>query len=239
MKKTIGIMGGMGPEATAHMYDLILKNTAAARDQDHIHVIINSFPQVPPRTDAILGKGASPTAFLIDGIEMLKQAGADLIVIPCVTAHFFIPEVRRELDFELVNLLDESANWAKANIPDLKRAGIIASTGTLESRLFHNAFLEAGIEIITPDSSQQSRVMEAVFGIGGIKAGQTSGPPREAIVSVALSLIARGAEAVIAGCTEIPLVLKPQDISVPFIEPMRIAAEVCIRKAGYQLKSHP
>jgi len=232
-------MGGMGPEATVHMYDLILKSTAAARDQDHIHVIINSFPQVPPRTDAILGKGASPTAFLIDGIERLKQAGADLIVIPCVTAHFFIPEVRRELDFELVNLLDESADWAKANIPGLKRAGIIASTGTLESRLFHNAFLEAGIEIITPDSNQQSRVMDAVFGAGGIKAGQTSGPPREAIVSVAISLIARGAEAVIAGCTEIPLVLKPQDISVPFIEPMRIAAEVCIRKAGYQLKSHP
>jgi aspartate racemase len=239
MKKTIGIMGGMGPEATAYMYDLILKNTAASRDQDHIHVIINSYPQVPDRTDAILGKGASPSAFLIDGIEALKHAGADFIVMPCVTAHFFIPEVRRELNFELVNLLDQSAFWAKSNIPGLKRAGIIASTGTLESRLFHRAFTEEGIEIIAPDNKLQNQVMDAVFGAGGIKAGRTSGTPREAIVSAAHSLITRRAEAIISGCTEIPLVLKPEDISVPIIEPMRIAAMACIIKAGYQLKTKP
>ncbi len=236
MKKTIGIMGGMGPEATAFMFDLILKHTVAARDQDHIHVIINNYPQVPPRTDAILGKGASPTAFLLDGIKALKKAGADFMVIPCVTAHYFIPAVRRELNFELVNLLDESVDWAKIHIPDLKTAGIIASTGTLQSRLFHKVFMERGIQIISPDNNQQSLVMGAVFGAGGIKAGFRSGTPRSVILSVARSLIDRGAESVIAGCTEIPLVLKPKDISVPLIEPLRIAAEACIQRAGYQFK---
>ncbi len=237
MKKTIGIMGGMGPVATRYMYDLILCRTDAGTDQDHIHVIINSYPQVPLRTDAIHGAGPSPTPFLKQGIEALINAGADFVVMPCVTAHFFIPEVSEEIEFEFVSLLDEAGQWAGTNLPGIRRAGLIASRGAIESRLFHQAFAAQGIEILTPGEEELDRSMEAVFGSEGIKAGHTTGGPREAILSVAGSLIERGAEAVIAGCTEVPLVLRPEDISVPLIEPMKIAAEVCITKAGYRLKT--
>jgi len=237
MKKTIGIMGGMGPDATRYMYDLILTHTDAAADQDHIHVIINSYPQVPPRTDAILGEGPSPTPFLVEGIEALLNAGADFVVMPCVTAHYFIPEVRKEIAFDFVSLLDEAGEWAAANVPGMKSAGLIASAGAIESRLFHDVFAAQGIGILTPEAQDLKQSMEAVFGPGGIKAGRTTGGPREAILSVAQGLIEHGAEAVIAGCTEIPLVLGAGDISVPLIEPMRIAAGVCIQKAGYRLKT--
>lgn len=236
MKKTIGILGGMGPEATRYMYDLIINRTDAGTDQDHIHVIINSYPQVPLRTDAILKQGPSPTPFLKEGIEALLNAGADFVVMPCVTAHHFIPEVREEIAFDFVSLLDEAGKWAGANLAGIKTAGLIASAGAIESRLFHRVFAAQGIEIISPEEQDLSRALEAVFGPGGIKAGHTTGGPREAILSAANALIDRGAGAIIAGCTEIPLVLRPEDISVPLIEPMKIAAEVCILKAGYRLK---
>ena len=237
MKKTIGIMGGMGPEATAYMFDLILKNTKASSDQDHIHVVINSYPQIPPRTDAILGQGPSPTAFLVKGIEALIAAGADFVVMPCITAHHFIPEVKEEISFDFVSLPEEAARWAKDWIPDLETVGILASTGTLRTGIFHKAFEAQGISLISPDDEGQSRLMDAIFGPQGIKAGHINGNPRETIVALARDLVRQGAGAVLTGCTEVPLALRPEDLSVPLIEPMRIAAEACIEKAGYQLRS--
>ena len=108
MTKTIGILGGMGPEATEYMFGLIIKNTKVLEDQDHIHVIINSNPKVPHRTEAVFNKGPSPTPRLIEGIKILKQAGADFIIDPCVTAHYFLPEVAKAVDFSLLSLLEES-----------------------------------------------------------------------------------------------------------------------------------
>jgi aspartate racemase len=200
-------------------------------------VIVNSYPQVPPRTDAILEGGSSPTPFLLEGIEALLNAGAHFVVMPCVTAHFFIPEVRKNLEFELVSLLDEAARWAGENLTGIKTVGLIASKGAIKSRLFHNAFESKGIEVLTPKQDEQDRSTEAVFGPEGIKAGHTSGRPREEILYVARALIERGAEAIVAGCTEIPLVMRPEDLSVPLIEPMRIAAEACIKKAGYRINT--
>ena len=236
MKSKIGILGGMGPEATAYMFELIIKKTKAETDQEHIPVIIYSNPQVPARTDAILGEGPSPTPYLVEGVKTLMQAGAGFIIMPCVTAHYFIPEVAAQVDFPFLSLLDESLKWAQEKIPGLKTAGIVSSTGTLISRLFHKTFAKAGIEVIGPKDEEQERVMDAIFGTQGIKAGFISGSPKEKIVEMARVLIGRGAEAIIAGCTEVPLVLKAADISVPLIEPMNIVVEASIQKAGYTLR---
>lgn len=237
MKKTIGILGGMGPEATAYFFELIIKKTKADKDQDHIHVIIDSNPIIPPRTDAVLKEGPSPAPFLLEGMRRLRQAGADFVVMPCVTAHYFYPEVEAQEKFPFISLLDESLHWAQKKIPGLKKAGLISSTGTLKSRLFHDAFAKGGIEVIPPEDEEQEQVMEAIFGKKGIKAGFTSGEPKKIIVDTAMKLIRRGAEAVIAGCTEVPLVLKEEDIPVPLIEPLSILAEASVLKAGYELRS--
>ncbi len=236
MRKTVGILGGMGPEATAYFYELIIKHTRAKKDQEHIKVIIFSNPEIPPRTDAILETGPSPAPLLVEGFRRLHDAGADFVVMPCVTAHHFITEIREQMDLPLISLLDESVRWAKKEIPEIRKAGLIASTGTIKSRLFHETFGQAGIEIITPEEEEQAQVMEAIFGDQGIKAGFISGAPKEILVNTAKVLTARGADAVIAGCTEVPLVLKDMDIPVPLIEPLRIAAKACILEAGYKLK---
>ena len=236
MKKTIGILGGMGPEASAYMYSLIIKHTHVEKDQDHIRIFITSNPEIPPRTEAILGKGPSPVPFLIEGIRKLKDAGVDFVLMPCVTAHYFLPDVLAQIEVPFLSLLDESLSWAKENIPELKKVGLISSTGTLVSKLFHDKFGQAGIEVIAPEGEDQAQVMDAIFGAGGIKAGFTSAASKKRIVRAAEKLIAKGAEAIIAGCTELPLVFKAEDISVPLIEPMDILAQKSILEAGHNVR---
>lgn len=236
MKKTIGILGGMGPEASSYLYELIIKNTRATKDQEHIKIVIYSNPKIPPRTDAILKKGPSPLPLLLEGVRKLRQAGADFIVMPCITAHFYYPEVVEKEKIIFLNLLEETLFFVKKNFPGLGKAGLIASTGTIKSQLFHKTFAKGSIQIIVPPEEEQKQVMEAIFGKEGIKAGFTSGRSKKTIHGIAHKLIKRGAKAIIAGCTEVPLVLKDKDLPVPFIEPLRIIALVSIKKAGYKIR---
>ena len=236
MKKTIGILGGMGPEATAYMYSLIIKHTLVEKDQDHIRIFVSSNPEIPPRSEAILEKGPSPVPFLIEDARKLKEAGADFFIMPCVTAHYFLPDVCAKIDVPFLSLLDESLGWAQENISGLKKVGLISSTGTLLSKLYHNKFGPAGIDVLTLEDEDQQSVMEAIFGVHGIKAGYTSGRSKDLIVHAAEYLAETGAEAIIAGCTELPLVLKDKDLSVPLIEPMEILAKKSIVEAGYKVR---
>jgi len=235
-RKTIGILGGMGPEATAYFFHLLIKNTKAACDQEHIPILIWNNPKIPPRTDAILQKGKSPLPLLLKGIRILEKSGAGMIVMPCITAHYCASQIRARAKVPFINLIEESLDYAKKNVPGLKKAGLIATSGTVASKIFHKTFEQAKIEIIVPERGEQKRVMNAIFGKKGIKAGFTTGLPKKTAIEVARHLIRRGAQAIIAGCTEVPLVLEPKDISVPLIEPMKIGALACIDKAGYKIK---
>lgn len=236
MSKTIGILGGMGPEATAHFFELIIKSTAAPKDQDHIPVVILSNPKIPERTAAVLGKGPSPVPLLVEGVRKLAAAGADFIVVPCVTAHAFFKEMEAASSVPLLNLLDETLNYVRKKFPRLRRVGLLSSTGTIRSGLFEKTFSRAAITIITPSEEEQARVVEAIFGPRGIKAGFTSGRPRRLLLGVGRRLVERGAQAIIAGCTEVPLAVRDGDFPVPLLEPMRIAAAAAVRRAGYRVK---
>lgn len=235
-KKTVGIIGGMGPEATAYFYWLIIKNTKAIKDQDHIHVLIDSYPQIPPRTDAILGIGPSPLPHLVKAAKRLEMAGANFLVMPCITAHYYYDRLLKKIKIPLISLIEETRREADRLTPGPAKIGLIASRGTVASGLFHQVLQKTGKQVITPTEAEQDKVMEAIFGPEGIKAGVTRGKPREVIVATAQKLIRRGAAAIIAGCTEIPLVLKPEDIRVPLFEPMTLAARACIKLAGYELR---
>jgi aspartate racemase len=232
MTKTIGVLGGMGPEATAFFFDLLVKSTLAAKDQDHIRVIVYNVPQIPDRTDAILRGGPSPLPLLVRGLRMLSRAGADFAVIPCVSAHYFYSALAARSPIPVVNLLEETVKDVRTHHPRMKKIGLMATTGTVSSRMVNDVFEDAGIEILAPGARGQKRVMTAIYGKKGIKAGVTVGPPRRAILEVAAALVRGGAQGILAGCTEIPLVLRDVDLPVPLIEPMRIGALACIRKAG-------
>ncbi len=237
MKKiTVGILGGMGPEATAYFFECLIEATDAGTDQDHVPVLLWSNPRIPDRTEAILRKGRSPLPLLLEGVDVLESGGAGLIVMPCITAHHWSSEIAAKAKVPFINLLDEAVRAALAETPGLKKAGLVASSGTIASGLWHEAFGKREVAILAPNRDEQEEVMAAIFGKTGIKAGFTSGPPRRSLINVARRLARRGAEVIIAGCTEVPLVLQDGDLSVPLVEPMRIAARVCVRRAGFPAK---
>jgi aspartate racemase len=235
-RKTLGILGGMGPEATAYFFELIIRHTAANEDQDHVPVVIRSDPRVPHRTKAILEGGPSPLPCLIEGARALASAGADFAVMPCVTAHYFHPELASRVKIPFVSLLDEARKFLQKEHPAVRKVGLIATTGTVRSGIVADIFARAGIEVLAPAEADQLRVMEAIYGPNGIKAGFLTGNSRRTVLAVARRLVRNGAGAIMAGCTEIPLVLRAEDLAVPFVEPMLIGARACILRAGGRLR---
>ncbi|HMA53326.1 MAG TPA: amino acid racemase, partial [Acidobacteriota bacterium] len=149
---TIGILGGMGPEAGAHFFERIIHETAAKRDQDHPPVIIYSLPQVPDRTRAILHGGPSPVPALRRGLRTLQRAGAAFAVIPCISAHYFYPRIAPRSPIPLLNLIDETLAAIKKMKPVPKTIGLIATSGTVRSGVVARTFKEAGIAVIVPSA---------------------------------------------------------------------------------------
>lgn len=235
--KTIGVLGGMGPEATGYFFDRLVANTAAGTDQDHVPVVVVSLPQVPDRTEAILHGGRSPLPFLLRGAEALRRAGADLIVMPCISAHYFRPGLAARCALPVLDLLEETLKAVRRMRPPVDTIGLIATTGTVRSRIVHDRFEPAGLRVLVPSAAEQRRLMTAICGRRGVKAGFTEGPPRETLLDTAAALVRRGARAILAGCTEVPLVLRARDLSVPLVEPMDIGARAAVRRAGGRLKS--
>ena len=235
--KTIGILSGMGPEAGAYLLERIIRVTAAVRDQDHPPVVVCSLPQIPDRTEAILHGGPSPVAALLGGLHALSRAGADFAVMSCITAHYFFPRLAPRSPLPLLNLLDETLAVLERSEPVPKTIGLIATTGTVKSRIIAEVLAPAGIKIIVPSARDQEKVMIAIYGRRGIKAGFMDGPPRNTFLEVGRELVRRGASAILAGCTEVPLVLRAEDFPVPLVEPMDIGARAAVERAGARLRA--
>lgn len=235
--KTIGVLGGMGPEAGAAFFERIVRETAADRDQDHPPVVLDSLPQVPDRTEAILHGGRDPVPALRRGLAVLGHAGADFAVMSCISAHYFLPRLVPRSPLPLISLIDETVAAVKKMKPVPQTIGLLATDGTVRSGIFARAFEAEGIAVLAPTSRAQARLMTAIYGKRGIKAGFTRGPAREAVLEVARELVGRGAEAVVAGCTEVPLILGPADLPVPLVDPMTAGARAAVRRSGARLKA--
>lgn len=225
-EKIIGILGGMGPEATADLYMRIIRATKVQRDQDHRRVIIYSNAKIPDRTAAIQGKGPSPLPMLVETGLNLQQAGADLILIPCNTAHYFHAELQKKLKVPVLHMIGFSAEKTREKHPEIVKAGLLASDGTLMSRLYQNSWGKKGIEIIEPSAGTQRNVMKAIYQY--IKRGDLE-PGRKLLYDASLELIEAGAEAVICGCTEVSIVLHDGYLEVPVLDPMQDMAEEAVR----------
>ncbi len=231
-EKTIGILGGMGPEATVDCYARIIQNTPAKTDQQHLRVIIDSNPKVPDRTAAITGEGPSPVPILVNGCRALQAAGADFIIIPCVSAHFYLAEIRRQIKLPILSIYDAVADTISGDHPDIKTVGLMGTTGTISGGLFQKRLAAANCKTIVPDDIQQAKVMAAIYDI------KNSTPPRSRkqitsdLVAVAQILVSGGAQGIVAGCTEIPLALEQQNLAVPYFDALTILARAAIVEAG-------
>lgn len=232
-EKIIGILGGMGPEATADLFYRIIRATPVERDQDHPRTIIYSNSKVPDRTPAVLGDGPNPVPEMVMAAKALEAAGADFLIMPCNTAHYFIGELRESVGIPILHMIDLTAKRVISDRPQMSRAGLIATDGTVKSSLYHDNFGEQGIEIMIPPEDMQRASMRAIY--ERIKRGDLEGG-REMVLEVASELVDMGAEAVICGCTEISLVLKEGDIDVPVVDPLQVLAETAVGVALGELE---
>jgi aspartate racemase len=226
--KVIGILGGMGPEATADLFIRIIRATPAKKDQDHIRVIIDSNPKIPDRTAAILGRGADSLPEMVETARNLERAGADFIVMPCNTAHYYYEELKKSVGIPVLNMIELTTHEIKKRFPNVRKVGLIATTGTVKTKIYDQMLKRIGVKVIYPTTDLQDSVMKAIYNY--IKAGHIM-KGREIIVNAANHLAEKGSELIICGCTEVSLVLKSGDLSIPIIDPLQILAEAAVAKA--------
>jgi len=231
-EKIIGILGGMGPEATLDCFAKIINSTPAKTDQEHLRVIIDSNPKVPDRTAAIIGENESPVPILAAGCRSLQLAGADFIIIPCVSAHFFLDEIQKQIELPILSIFDVVTETLASDDPQIKTVGLMGTTGTISGDLFQRRLSTEGIKTIVPDETHQAKVMAAIYDIKNSQPARSRAQITSDLVATAGSLISNGARAIIAGCTEIPLALKQEHLSVPYFDALTLLAHAAVLKAG-------
>jgi aspartate racemase len=224
----IGVLGGMGPRATADFLTKLVAATPAGCEQDHLRVHIDSNPKVPDRSDAIAGRGESPGPVLAAMAAGLERAGADFLVMPCNTAHAFEAEIRAAVSVPFVSMIDETCTGCERAFPNVHRLGLLATRGCIEARLYQNAFTCIGRTAVVLAPSDLERLMALLY---RIKLGDLSHAARDMMCAFGETLIDAGADAVIAGCSEVPLVLGDGDLTRPVFDATTHLARRCVRYA--------
>jgi aspartate racemase len=212
MKKTIGIIGGMGPLATVDLFGKIVKNTPAKKDQDHIRVVIDNNTDIPDRTAALLEGGADPAPQMIKSVERLVAGGADVLIMPCNTAHGFLERVREASPVPVLNMIELTCQALVER--GVTRAGLLATTGTIQTGIYHKYFKD--VELLLPDEQEQQQVMALIY--DGVKAGKADFDARP-VQQIAQRLLERGAQSIILGCTELPLAMSMYALDFPATDP--------------------
>ena len=217
MSKVLGVLGGMGPAATLDFLTKLQAFTPAKKDQDHIRVIVDLNPQVPDRNDPF----AKPGPILAEMAGALRGAGADVLAIACNTAHVHAGLISRSSGLPLVDMIATGARAARDT--GARRAGVLGTRDAV--KLYHEYLAAQGMGLVTLPPEAQAGFMTL---LNMIKAGDRSSGVRQGMADLAQILVAEGAEAVIAGCTEVPLVLTPADVSVPLLDAGELLARRCV-----------
>lgn len=214
---TVGIMGGLGPEATADFFARLIAQTPATTDQDHLHILVDNNPGIPNRHLAIRGETPSVGPDLVTMARRLETAGADFLVMVCNTAHAWTDEIRAGVSVPFVSFIEEVCDHI-AETREPCRVGIMAADGCMEAGLYQDALSSRGFEPVCWDEDRLKRFMTLVFRIkAGERDDDMSVEMGTEMAGLAENLASQGAGLIIGGCTEIPLVLSEEDVRVPLI----------------------
>ena len=217
MSLVLGVLGGMGPAATLDFLAKLQALTPAERDQDHIRTLVDINPQVPDRNDPV----NRPGPVLAEMAGALRGAGADVLAIACNTAHAYADVITRSSGLPLIDMIGTAS--AAARDSGARRAGVL---GTREALKLYREYLAAqGMGMVTLEPERQEDFMSLLY---RIKAGERGPDVRSGMAALTADLAAGGAEAIIAGCTEVPLVLGADDIRLPFIDAGEVLARRCV-----------
>ena len=223
--RTLGIIGGMGPLASADFLYRLVSMIPGEADQDHPRILVDSNAAIPDRTRAIQGRGPSPVPAILETAGNLVRAGADLLAMPCVTAYHFFDEIQAGLDVPVIHMVRETARRYEIEHAG-KRPGLLATDGTHEAGIFKAYLPEA--RILVPDAAtQRDFVMKALYGKTGVKGGEIQ-EAKGLLLEAAGRLRQAGAEVLVAGCTEVSVLLKSEDLGVPLLDTVDVLCRSCL-----------
>jgi aspartate racemase len=229
-KKVLGIIGGVGPLATMLLGEMIVKRTKANTDQQHVNMVITNNTSIPDRTTYILDRSkANPVPVMISDAAKLKSIGAEVLAVPCNTAHSFYHDIQQGANMQVLHMINETAKRA-AQI-GAKKVGILATTGTLTTSVYQLACQNAGVQPIVPDEETQEMVMSVIY--DDVKAGR----PVDFLKwqQIINKLEGLGCDRIILGCTELSIVKKELNLDETYIDSLMVLAESAILACGYKL----
>jgi len=225
----LGILGGMGPLATADFLAKVVRNTKAGVDQDHIPIIVRCVPQVPDRTMALAGRGPSPLPALKAGLQALASAGASVIAIPCNTAHAWYDDLRESASIPILHIAEAAAKELGTRVRSGARIGILATQGTLTAGIYASRLAQAGYDVFVPSAAEQERHVTPAIAL--VKSGDIA-KARRLLRGAVLHLRKRGAVGLVLACTEIPLALARANgtLEDDLLDPTEALACACVRR---------
>lgn len=231
MKKALGILGGMGPLATADLFTKIVKMTQADCDNDHLRIYIDDNAQIPDRTAAILSGGADPVPAMAESAQKLASIGAELLIMPCNTAHYFLPRLREQCPVPFLNMIEITAAHCRRTYGRIP-VGLLATRGTIQSGLYKRALEALDLPCVEPEEQERDLLMAQIY---AVKSGRTD-LDREAVLQMLAAMKSRGARYFILGCTELPILAQMLGLEETFVDPTALLAKKAIEECGYPVQ---
>ncbi|PKH11398.1 aspartate/glutamate racemase family protein [Planomicrobium sp. MB-3u-38] len=229
-KKTLGIVGGVGPLATMFIGEMIVRRTKAAKDQDHVNSIITNNTRIPDRTAFIMGRSDdNPVPVMIDDMAKLSSIGAEIIIIPCNTAHTFYDELQMGSPVPVIHMIRETMKRAAQQ--GAVKVGVLATTGTVTSKVYQQAANEYGLEPVLPSPEIQEKVMSIIY--DNVKAGKNA--DKDTWSEIVNHMENQGCDRVVLGCTELSIVKKEINLPDFYLDSLIVLAETAILSCGYEL----
>lgn len=224
MKKSIGIIGGMGPLATVNLMEKIIKSDNAEKDQDFTHVYVDCNTSIPDRTEAILNNGSNPLKQIIVSAKKLENMGADILVMPCNTAHYFYDSIQQSVNIPLINMIEETCK--ELNKQNVECVGLLATNGTIKSNIYTTIMNEYNIEVIIPNKKEQEIIMDIIY-----KCVKTNNFNYDisSFLKLADNMVKLGASKLVLGCTELPIFFEHYCLKYNTIDPTLVLAKTALK----------
>lgn len=230
-RKTLGVIGGVGPLSTAYFMEVLINKTKAATDQEHIDMVVLNHCAIPDRTAFILDNTKeNPVPLMCEDAKKLEALGCSVIATPCNTAHYFYDRLQAAVKIPIINMIEETAKELKNN--GVERAGIMATSGTVSTRLFQDALIRHSIEPVVPSPQNQMYVMSIIY--DSIKAGLPI--DLEKFKSVINELRLNSCQKVILGCTELSVLKKEYSLGDFYIDSLEVLCERAIKACGGEVR---
>lgn len=268
-KPIIALIGGAGPDAAIDLQvklSLAMKKKLnISFDREHYRVIVDNNTDIPDRDKALLSNGPSPLLTYINSAKKLEEMGGDILIISCNTAHSYFDDIQKITSMKAINMIKETASFVCNHHTKIKKVGLLSTSATIQKNLYHNAFDRYKVEVITPDSIYQNNIVQAIYGIKAgfidskqllndesraklhdiyqyaskIKSSVATKSPKDLLLSAIKYFEQQGIEAVILGCTEIPLALNRKEYNGDciLIDPTEILANATVDYATSLNKS--